>query len=61
MRFREIPTEGCVRACLRKNRDFREFFGKTLAAELEVNFGGPAGGSAPGKALRPQGRIIYGS
>ena len=40
---------------------FHEIFGKTLAAELKVNFSGPAGGSAPGKVLRPQGEIPYDS
>ena len=44
-----------------KNRDFHEIFGKTLAAELKVNFGGPAGGSAPGKVLRPQDTYSYDS
>ena len=44
-----------------KNRDFHEIFGKTLAAELKVNFGGPAGGSAPGKVLRHQEGIPHDS
>ena len=39
---------------LPKNLDFHEIFGKTLAAELKVNFGGTAGGEAPGKVLRLQ-------
>ena len=45
----------------RKNRDFHEIFGKTLAAELGVNFSGPAGGEAPGKVLRPQDTYSYDS
>ena len=36
-----------------KNRDFHEIFGKTLAAELKVNLGGPAGGEALERASPP--------
>ena len=35
-------------------QNFDEIFGKTLATELYHNLGGPAGGSAPGKVLRPK-------
>ncbi len=44
-----------------ENRDFHEISGKTLAAELKVNFGGPTGGSAPGKVLRPQDVFLHDS
>ena len=41
-----------------KNRDFSE---KVLSPSELLNLGGPAGGSAPGKVLRPQGRVPYDS
>ena len=39
-------------------------FGKTFTESMFVKFGGPAGGPAPGKVLRPYGRaklnqVIY--
>ena len=34
-------------------QNFDEIFGKTLATELYRNLGGPAGGEAAGKVLRP--------
>ena len=37
------------------------FFGKVLSPSDLLNLGGPAGGSAPGKVLRPQGRIPHDS
>ena len=36
------------------------FFGKVLSPSDLLNLGGPAGGSAPGKVLRPQASITYG-
>ena len=43
------------------NRDMHQHFGKTPAGELYVNLGGPAGGEAPGKVLRPKVLIIHDS
>ena len=37
--------------------NFTKIFGKTPAAELKVNFGGPAGGSALERASPPRGKI----
>ena len=37
------------------------FFGKVLSPSDLLILGGPAGGEAPGKVLRPQGRIPHDS
>ena len=37
-----------------------KIFGKTLTESMFVKFGGPAGGSAPGKVLRPRKVIVVG-
>ena len=39
-------------------QSFDEIFGKKLATELYHNLGGPAGGSAHGKVLRPKGNYF---
>ena len=36
-------------------------FGKMISASVLLDLGGPAGGSAPGKVLRLQERIVYDS
>ena len=44
-----------------QNCDMREIFGKTRARGSNVNLGGPAGGLAPGKVLRPKELLLHDS
>ena len=59
MRFRKIPLAGCVFAWPRKFEIFMNFWGCNLKIEHSLNFGGPAGGSAPWRVPRPHGRIQH--
>ena len=40
--------------------DMAQIFEKTFTESMFVKFGGPAGGSAPGKVLRPCEVVVVG-
>ena len=44
-----------------QNCDMHEIIGKTPAGNSNVNWGGPAGNSAPGKVLRSKTIILHDS
>ena len=51
----------CSNFCFEVSPLIAQNFGKVTAPQEFLVLGGPAGGSAPGKVLRPQERIPYDS